>query len=43
MIFCCCFFQIGTNPITMDGCRKILEVVNKTDSCVIHVNMEVKR
>lgn len=26
----------------MDGCRKILEVVNKTDSCVIHVNMEVE-
>lgn len=36
-----CVLQIGTNPITMDGCRKILEVVDKENSSVIHVNLEV--
>lgn len=25
----------------MDGCRKILEVVDKENSSVIHVNLEV--
>lgn len=34
--------QIGNNPISMEGCLKLLKSVSGDNSSVMHVGMEVR-